>query len=312
MKLEYSILWFEDKPDWLEPVQGILDIEMEDLGFRLLVDNQANGNNLAALITDPKFDLILMDFDLQKTNGENVNGDELIRQIRQDHGVLTEVVFYSVNKMDVLRDALHKNGTSDGVYYFSRDKDISTNIQKIINTTIKKVMDTNNMRGLAMASIANCDQFVIDAIATRWSQLEGDSKEAIRQKTLEKLASVQGSLAEQVEAMQSEADVRKILSSHGYPSNSRFSVLNSVTKSKRSCPDVGPNRAIVQNYTELLKHRNRLGHARATEKDGKIIFEGHEDVVYDDAMFGSLRKDMIACEDALGALVALIAAGKLD
>lgn len=312
MKLDYSILWFEDKPDWLEPVQEILEIQMDDLGFRLFVENQANGNNLPELVSDPKFDLILMDFDLQKTDGKEVNGDELIRQIRHDHKNLTEVVFYSVSKMNLLRDALYNNGTSDGVYYFNRDTDISTNILKVIDTTIKKVMDTNNMRGLAMASVANCDQHVIDAIATRWGQLEGDSKDAIRVKTLEKLEAMQNSLTSQVAEMQSEADVRKILSSHGYPSKSRFNVLNSVTKSKRKCPEVGPQRTIIQGYSELLEHRNRLGHARAIEKDGKVIFEGHEDIIYDDEKFGELRQEMIACEDALEAMVDLIAAGKLN
>lgn len=323
MKLDYSILWFEDKPDWLEPVQGILEIEMEDLGFRLFVDNQANGNNLAELVSNPKFDLILMDFDLQKTRGEDMNGDELIRQIRHDHGVLTEVVFYSVNKMDVLRDALHKSGTSDGVYYFSRDKDIAPNIQKIINTTIKKVMDTNNMRGLAMASVANCDRHVIDAIATRWGQLQGASKSAIRDKALEKLTSMQSSLSEELVAMQAslsedvgkmqtEEDVRKILSSHGYPSQSRFNVLNSVIRSKRKCPEVGPQRDVAQGYSDLLVHRNRLGHARAIERDGKVVFEGHENISYGDAEFGKLRQEMIACEDALEELVKLITDGKLD
>lgn len=323
MKLDYSILWFEDKPDWLEPVQGILEMEMEDLGFRLFVENQANGNKLAELITDPKFDLILMDFDLQKTRGEEVNGDELIRQIRQDYGVITEVVFYSVTKMDFLRDALHKSHTSDGVYYFSRDKDIAQNIQKVINTTIKKVMDTNNMRGLAMASVANCDRHVVDAIAIRWGQLRGDDKNAIRDKALEKLAStqeslskeladLQGSLAEEVGKMRTEEDVRKILSSHGYPSRSRFNVLNSVTRSKRKCPEVGPQREIIQNYTQLLDHRNRLGHARAIERDGKVVFEGHENTSYGEAEFRELRQEMIACEDALVELVKLISDGKLD
>lgn len=312
MKLDYSILWFEDKPDWLEPVEGQLELEMDDLGFRLDVDNQPNGNHLPELVSDPKFDLILMDYDLQKTNGKKINGDELIRQIRQDHKILTEVVFYSVTKMDVLREALYKSGTSDGVYYFNRDKDIPSNILKVINTTIKKVMDTNNMRGLAMASVANCDQHVINAIATRWAQLGGASKDAIRQKTLEKLESLQNSLSEQVKSMQSEQDVRKILSSSGYPSNARFNVLNSVTRSKRNCNEVGPQREVLQGYPNLLKHRNILGHARATEKDGQIVFEGHEERVYDDKKFGELRREMIACEDALITLVELIGNGRLN
>jgi len=313
VKLDYSILWFEDKPGWLEPVQEILEINMDDLGFRLNVDRQPNGSHLAELASDSKFDLILMDYDLQKTDGKKINGDELIRQIRQEQNVYTEIVFYSNISVEQLRTAVFENGKSDGVYCFNRsDKDFPDNISKIINTTIKKVMDTNNMRGLAMASVADCDRHVIDAIATRWAQLKGDNKDAIRQKTLEKLESMQSSISDQVKEMQSEDDVRKILSSHGYPSQSRFNVLNSVTKPKKKCAEVGPPRERAQRYSEILAHRNRLGHARAIEKDGHVVFEGHEEIVYDDAKFGELRKEMIGCEGALKLLVELIAAGKLD
>ena len=112
MRLDYWILWFEDKPSWLEPIQDGLGIKLSDLGFRLLVDRQSNGENLAKLSKNPKFDLVLMDFDLQTTNGEKVNGDELIRQIRQTHGVFTEIVFYSNKAVGDLRSAVFENGKS--------------------------------------------------------------------------------------------------------------------------------------------------------------------------------------------------------
>lgn len=313
MRLDYWILWFEDKPTWLEPIQDGLGIRLGDLGFRLRVDRQANGENLAALSKNPKFDLVLMDFDLQMTNGEKVNGDELIRQIRQTHGVFTEIVFYSNKAVGDLRDAVFENGKSDGVYCFNRnDRDFSDSVMKIIDTTIKKVLDTNNMRGLAMASIANCDQHVIDAVVIRWGQLADNDKAAVRKKALDKMVSVQTSIAEQITAMQSEQDLRAILTSHGYPSQTRFNLLNSLTKAKKSCDKVGPVREQLQGYPEVLTHRNRLGHARAIEKDGAVVFEGHENIIYDDAKFRELRQQMIIQENALASLITLIQSGSLD
>jgi hypothetical protein len=183
---------------------------------------------------------------------------------------------------------------------------------KIIDTTIKKVLDTNNMRGLAMASVANCDQHVIDAVVIRWGQLGKDAKEHIRQKALDKMVSVQTSIGEQIKEMQSEQDLRAILTSHGYPSQTRFNLLNSLTKSKKGCETVGPVRLNLQSYPDVLAHRNRLGHARAIEKDGVVVFEGHEDIIYDDAKFRELRQQMIIQENALTTLVALIQSGSLD
>ena len=313
MRLDYWILWFEDKPTWLEPIQSQLEIQLSDLGFRLLVDRQSNGENLAVLSKNPKFDLVLMDFDLQTTDGKKVNGDELIRQIRQIHGVFTEIVFYSNRAVGELRKFVFENGKSDGVYCFNRnDRDFPDSIMKIIDTTIKKVLDTNNMRGLAMTSVANCDQHVIDAVVIRWGQLDDDAKEIIRQKALEKMVSVQTSIGDQIKAMQSEQDLRAIFTSHSYPSQTRFNLLNSLTKSKKACETVGPVRLKVQSYPDVLAHRNRLGHARAIEKDGIVVFEGHEDVVYDDAKFRELRQLMIIQENALVSLVALIQSGGLD
>jgi CheY-like chemotaxis protein len=313
MRLDYWILWFEDKPSWLEPIQDGLGIKLGDLGFRLLVDRQSNGENLAKLSKNPKFDLVLMDFDLQTTNGEKVNGDELIRQIRQTHGVFTEIVFYSNKAVGGLRSAVFENGKSDGVYCFNRnDRDFSDSVMKIIDTTIKKVLDTNNMRGLAMASVANCDQHVIDAVVIRWGQLGNDAKEVIRQKALDKMVSVQTSIGDQIKAMQSEQDLRAILTSHGYPSQTRFNLLNSLTKSKKGCEIVGPVRLNLQSYPDVLAHRNRLGHARAIETDGVVIFEGHEHIIYDDAKFRELRQQMIIQENALTTLITLIQSGSLD
>lgn len=312
MKLDYWILWFEDTKSWLDPMVENLELEMEELGFRLRVESCQSGEKLGELIRDSKFDLILMDYTLKKIDGKDVHGDELIRQIRKDHDNYTEVVFYSVRSADTLRDFIFNRGKLDGVYCFNRDRFLADNIMKIVETTVKKVLDTNNMRGITMASVANCDQYVIDAVVERWSQLEGEEKDAIKKKALEKLDQGQIGLREHLADLQTKDDLRHILESHAYPSKTRFHVLNSITKSKRKCSEVGPVRKDVQNYAALLDHRNILGHARAFEKDGKTIFEGHDGVIYDAQKFKELRKDMISNEKALEALLQLIINKKLD
>lgn len=313
MKLDYWILWFEDTESWLKPIAENLSLELEELGFRLQIVNCKSGKELGDLAREPKFDLILMDYKLEKIDGKDAQGDELIRQIRQDHDVYTEVVFYSVRSPDELREMIYNKGRLDGVYCFNRnDKFFQEGILKVIQTTIKKVLDTNNMRGIAMASVANCDQHVINSVVERWSQLSGDEQEAIKDKALEKLTNSQGSLSDELKRLETEDDLRSILESHAYPSETRFHLLNSITKSKKKCPEVGPAREKVQNYPEILKHRNRLGHARAIEKDGQVVFEGHDSVVYDFDKFKELRQEMIINEEALETLHQLIVAKKLD
>lgn len=313
MKLDYWILWFEDKPKFLDVASENLALRLEDLGFRLRVDPEQNGDNVSVRAIDKKYDLILMDYDLKRTNGDKINGDELIRRIRQDHGVFTEVVFYSNKSADELREAIYKNGRLDGVYCFNRgDRDFNDNILKVVDTTIKKVLDTNNMRGITMASIANCDRHVIDSIVERWNQLEEGAKNNLRNKALEKLKTGLSELEDLLKALDTEDDLREILTNPNFSSMKRFYLLNSVTKSKRKCETVGPVREKLQTYPQLLGQRNILGHARAVEAaNGTVTFEGHGEV-YTSERFQELRKEMVSKEDTLMELLALIADRHLD
>ncbi len=313
MKLDYWVLWFEDKPKFLDVASENLELRLEDLGFRLRVDPESNGDNVSARAIDQKYDLILMDYDLQRTNGDKINGDELIRQIRQDHGVFTEVVFYSNKAADELREAIYENGRLDGVYCFNRgNRDFNDNVLKVVETTIKKVLDTNNMRGIAMASIANCDHHVIDSIVERWNQLEGEAKTDLRNKALEKLKNGLGEIEGLLSALDTEDDLREILTNPNFSSMKRFHLLNSITKSKRKCDTVGPVRGRLQNYPELLLQRNILGHARSIEApNGTVTFEGHGET-YNGQRFQELRKEMVSKEDTLIELFALISGRHLD
>ncbi|KZK96429.1 Response regulator receiver domain protein [Pseudovibrio sp. Ad5] len=313
MNLDYSILWFEDKPKWLKPVEENLGMELSDLGFRLEVQNELNGTQVAKLAGDSRFDLILMDYDLKATNGDKINGDELIKEIRQKYNYFTDIIFYSNKPVNELRSAIFKNGMSDGVYCLNRSsKQFEDDILKIVSRTIKKVLDVNNMRGIAMASVADCDQIVISSIETRWNQLEGENKSALTAKALEKLEKIKKSLEKKIANLSKTDDIGKILKDHDFPSRARFHVLNSIVKHKSKCELVGPVRTNIQAYEELLQHRNRLGHAKAVNQKGLTVFVGHDNVKYDDSSFSALRRMMIEQEAELSKMLGLITDGKLD
>lgn len=166
MKLKYKILWIDDDTDAIErPKTQIKRYIEEDYGFEctdndvIIKDYDEFENdyvyedNGKKIVKDSikEFDLLLVDFDLGE---EGQTGDILINLIRNK--VYSEILFYSTNYPD-LRSKLNNNDFMDGIFTSSRDE-LEEKTKKLINVTIKKVQDVNNLRGLIMAEVAELER----------------------------------------------------------------------------------------------------------------------------------------------------------
>ena len=150
MKLEYKILWFEDIEASFNAKKRLVKRVVEGLGFIFPEPrNEVNAENLDT-IDFPSYDLIIADFNL--ANGEK--GSDILNTIREK-GIYTEVVFYSSQGEDYVRNEL-RNFQIDGAYCADRaNEDFIDKVEKVIHTTVKKVQDLNNMRGLIMAETSD-------------------------------------------------------------------------------------------------------------------------------------------------------------
>ena len=153
MDLEYNILWVEDNEDWVISIEDSIQEIVKEYGFvfsKKLISGKKEG------IDYNGYDLILMDFNLS-----NTTGDTIIKDIR-NFDVLTDVVFYSEHKSNILKNKVMENNL-EGVYYANREKtQFLDKVKRIIQCTIKKVQDLNNLRGLVMAEVSELD--------SRWIQ----------------------------------------------------------------------------------------------------------------------------------------------
>ncbi len=165
MKLKYKILFIEDTPKSINrEVEKIREYLENDYGFECLgedikivdyedfeeiyLDKIAENTTVKEAIKE--FDLLMVDFDLGE---DGHTGDNLIKLIR-DSKVYSEILFYSSNYKQ-LRDKL-ENTFIDGVFTSNRDE-LEDKIKKLINVTIKKTQDVNNLRGLIMAEVSELD-----------------------------------------------------------------------------------------------------------------------------------------------------------
>ena len=145
MNIKYKILWFEDEQASFRAKKRLVKRIVENFGFDFPDPrNEIDGSNLDS-INFAQYDLIISDLKLN-----NVDGTALLDIIR-DKGIYTEVIFYSSIGESALRTEL-KNYEIDGVYCADRTNDnFKEKVKKVIETTIKKVQDVNNTRGLVIA-----------------------------------------------------------------------------------------------------------------------------------------------------------------
>ncbi|HIP33691.1 MAG TPA: hypothetical protein EYG89_02930, partial [Bacteroidia bacterium] len=156
MKLEYKVLWIEDTPKSIRRDKRLIKSYVEDLGFDFEVNEITNFIDFEQNIgykNTAEYDLLLVDLDLgnQETKDE---GESIIRKIR-DEKVYTEIVFYS-SQYEELQKKLSEHFV-EGIFTSSREE-LKDKVEQIIDVTIKKTQDVNNLRGLIMAEVAELDR----------------------------------------------------------------------------------------------------------------------------------------------------------
>jgi len=130
MDLKYNILLFEDDSGYVDSIDGLLDDYLDDLGFKLELRVEVDGNKINELISDDKWNLILMDYNLRSSE----KGDELIKKIRSSE-LYTEIIFYSE---DADFEEKIKSELIEGIYFVRGRGNLIEKVEKVIDVTLKK------------------------------------------------------------------------------------------------------------------------------------------------------------------------------
>lgn len=277
MKLDYNILWIDDTPKWVESIETPLKEHCDELGYRLKVMLEKNGANILEAIKNPELDLIIVDFQLPK-----VTGKELIETIRKKH-VLVEIVFYSQagNPKDKFATP------PDGVYFTSRE-DAEERITAVIDLTLKKAQDINNIRGLVIAETIDIETKLGDVLVRCF----GDNGILFRERLLDpdmalfdfgkKDRLLQGILKDKIAELN-----KQIAEGKGNEKDKKLvSVLKELKETYKLFPD------------EVIHPRNTMAHVeKQWDENGKCILKsrvkGHRPICVDHEWCIKARKDFI-------------------
>lgn len=294
MKLKYKILWIENEEDWVESIEDQIQEYLEDLGFnyemKLIGKEEKN-------IAYNDYDLILMDLNL----ADQPNGAELISKIR-DLGTYTDVVFYSSMGIDELR-AKGKEKELEGVYYSGRTPETSfiNKVKAVIDSTIKKVQDLDNVRGLVMAEVSELDIRMLSLIDTYYIQKGSEAKtrefkkhlvDDIEKATRKRLTSSEN-CDKQCKHKWNGLTIQEIVNDFEFDASRKARAIRLIIDTEK-IPYKAKNKNFFEDYLQdMLNMRNNLAHCVSCIKDGKeILITKKGEMVFDEKKFQEIRKQI--------------------
>lgn len=292
MKLKYKILWIENEEDWVVSIEDQIQEYLEGLEFvyeKKLISKEEEG------IDYNDYDLILMDLNL----ADQPNGAELISKIRE-LGTYTDVVFYSSMGIKELRTKGQENEL-EGVYYSGRtpNTDFIKKVKIVIDSTIKKVQDLDNVRGLVMAEVSELDVRMLSLIDIYYIQKASENKTKEFKKHLvddvEKTTKRKLNKSEACDKNCSHKwnsyEIRQIIQDFEFDASRKAHAIKLIIDAEK-ISYVAKNGNFYEDYQiEMLKMRNQLAHCVSCVKNGKyILMTKKGEIEFDDKEFQEIRK----------------------
>lgn len=262
MKLDYKILWLDDKMDVI--IDGQYNTEIEnhliEQGFNPIVTTVKDESEFFSNLDD-SFDLILTDYHLNDTTNNTRDGDLIIKEVREKNSIFTEIMFYSAQGEFVDTVNLDRVTFVDTRKSIIRDHNeaVIDRAIKLIDLTIKKFQHIVSMRGMIMNETSSLDVEMSDLLV---SIIKKKGAENIIPTIKDKYKKTNIQFNSNMDSFE---DVTLILKQIG--SEHRWRAI------KRNI-DEGEIKSIFDKYkSEIIDERNRFAHAILEEdEEGRKYF----------------------------------------
>ena len=277
MKLIYKILWIEDQMNSIRGRKRVISNYIRDeKGFELEINEILTFEQFKETVgfeSLKDYDLLLVDLNLD--DNESGDGNKIIEEIR-NNDIYTEIIFYSSHYEHLIN--LLKENRTEGIFTSERNQ-IDTKAKKIIDVTLHKIQDVNNLRGLIMAEVAELDRLK-KSILLKYnaknlddSRLKKYVKEDVFKKINDELADLNCII--NPECTHNNIDLEKLLNNFFYDSFKKSRTVFKVKKLDSKCNDVP---FVHQDYYDsVVKKRNVFAH-----EEEKIREDGTKYLNYTD------------------------------
>lgn len=272
MKLEYNILWIDNElQEYIDrgEIKYIEDTLIEK-GFEPNIEKVFNEADLDEFIHKHDYDLIISDFNL-----ENTTGDLVIQDIRINKRLDTEILFYTArgdykNNPEVIE----RLAFIERLTFWAYREGLIEKIEKIINLTLKKLLELNATRGLITAATSNLDIEIEEIYYTLIDKLvNGDVQPKIEKIFRTDYKEIKKNLLKKCKAQRDShtADYRTYFSQSD--AFRKWDLLKELIS--LSVPDGFDLDLFKKYYEEVIDIRNKFAHAKAVEVEGRLVLKGH-------------------------------------
>ena len=268
MKLEYNILWIDnDLQSYIDngSVQSISDFLIER-GFEPTIEKVFDEADLDKYITRHNYDLIISDYNL-----ENTTGDLIIEDIRKTRQLDTEILFYTAQDSYKNRPEVKERLAFIERLTFQVGRDtLLDKIEKVIELTLKKLLELNATRGLITAATSHLDieieeiiQLLIKKKSVPPEVLDGFVKSKVYDPLEKRLTNFWEkydgfiNLLQKIDAIKKWEIMRELLKPYNEDETIRIFLDNN-----KSYQD------------EVIDIRNKFAHAKAIEVEGRLVLKG--------------------------------------
>jgi len=292
MSIEYRILWLDDKINEFIDDEFITEIEnyIEEEGFEPKVI-PVETHKQFFIELDKSFDLILTDYHMP-----GINGEEIVRAIRGNNSIQTEILFYTA-KHD-LKDAqkidrisfLETQGTE------GHEEAVVKKLKSLIDLTIIKFQDIVAMRGMIMHETSDLDAIKIKILK---NYVEGKEPKDIEVLKCDILKEIANDFDSRLTKVRGEWKIKpngfKQLMKDNFVFSAEYKIQTlAKILNEFSIVDFSPD-----YKTEIIQTRNKFAHARLEidkDENGRIIRKyfkyGNDGITFDSEYCIEIRKNI--------------------
>lgn len=287
MRLDYCILWFEDQPEEVISSRRRIERHIRNQGFVPKIIQKNNGVEIDELATEHgklrDVDLVIVDYDL---GNDQESGDSIAKKISNKFPV--EIIFYSGSAPAVLRQKVCDNNI-DGVFVSYRDE-LATDINRIIDYSLRKFTDLNNFRGVVAGTVAEFDHLMNQVVSRHHHGIDDETKGKLIAKIKKRIVKSAKDNLRQCENLTEKDNVQlaELMKHRAFTSDLRRRTAGGVLEDN----DLSEKEVeIFGEIAKVLGLRNTLSHVRSIT-DSKGTRLEYESSVFTDKEFTSVRKEL--------------------
>lgn len=288
MKLEYKILWLDDKKSDIISDEFDKEIRehLEDKNFIPKIDLESNEKDFFIKLGSSEYDLILTDYNL---NEGDRDGKQIVEEVRK-RSIFTEIMFYSAqgsvidtNKLD--RITFLDTSKTGGNHY----QEVIDKAKKLIDLTIRKFEHVVVMRGLIMHETSSLDIMMDKYIKNYINNITNDEEKG------EFLKDIFYEIEKNAKEKYEKAMSKKIGILND---NVLFSASQKIMALGKILQILGKEDFSEDYKKEIIKIRNQFAHAEIfINEQGKEYFkvkiEGEEkELIFDENLCKTIRRNI--------------------